>query len=228
MQQKLPPSAATYRVPERVFSLLVCLVFGVVFTSFPQGQPALQQQPPALQFKRQSLSISYGMGAPQSRSALTSFWTGGPSVSASFFVNVSRVVAMGLGVDVSHLLFNEGAFRNAYPTVPVEASDIYLANIYVGTKISPMPTMRFSPYLTGSVGAMKMTEAQYRKVINEVRVTYYNIPGMTRLSFGIAGGVDIYISRWFALQLEAKSTYVHNDPDVGIATFFRGGFKFSM
>ena len=178
--------------------------------------------------KLQTLTFSFGAGIPQSRQGITAFWDAGPSGSMKFMVNVSKPVALGIGLDAAMLKFNEGAFRLSHPTVPVQSKDILLTNVYLAMKYSIMPSMRLSPYVGVTIGASHLSEAVYGDVIDSVRVSYYNIPGRTRLSLGISFGADVYLARWLACDIEAKTNYMHNDPDIGMASFLRGGLRFTL
>jgi hypothetical protein len=106
-----------------------------------------------------------------------------------------------------------------------EAHDLVHVGVALHTKILLLPSYRTCPYIVVELGASRITEATYRKVIAGARVTYYSVGGSTRLTAGAAGGVDIVLSRWLAVELEAKASYVHNDPDAGILAAARAGFR---
>jgi hypothetical protein len=184
--------------------------------------------PPAQSGKRQTVTLSFGAGIPQSRTGLTTFWNAGPSGSVTFMVNVSRAVALGIGLDAAMLKFNEPAFRSAYPAGPLRSKDIGMASVYLALKCVLLPSMRVSPYVGMTLGATHTSEAVYGDVIDSVRVSYYNLPAGSRLTIGLALGTDISISRWLAVELEAKTNYLHHDPDFGIASFVRGGMRFTL
>lgn len=179
-------------------------------------------------YKKQTLTLAFGAGIPHSRNGLTAFWNMGPSGSVKFMVNVSKPVSFGVGLDAVMLTFNEPAFRSAYPAVPLQSKDMVMANVYIAMKCAMMPSMRFSPYAGVALGATHVTEAIYGDMIDSVRVSYYNIPQHTRLTVGFELGADIYITHWLAFNIEAKTNYVHNDPDLGMASFVRGGFRFTL
>lgn len=178
--------------------------------------------------KKQTLSVSFGAGIPQSRDGITRFWDMGPSGSATFMVNVSKPVSFGIGVDAALLKFNESAFRFAFPGVAVQGKDVVMANVYIAMKCVLMPSMRFTPFLGATIGATHVSEAIYGDVIDSVRVTYYSIPGRGKLTIGVSAGTDLYLARWITFEVEAKANYVHNDPDLGVASFIRGGFRFTL
>lgn len=179
-------------------------------------------------YKKQSLTISFGAGIPQSRNGLTSFWEMGPSISVKFMVNVNRALAFGMGLDLAYLKFNEQSFQSEIPGIPVRSKDITLGVLSLAMKYSLLPSMRVSPFVGATLGATRLTEAVYKETVDSVLVTYYNIPRGTRLTFGLTAGVDIYVVRWLALQIEAETSYVHNDPNLGFASFLRGGIRFSL
>jgi opacity protein-like surface antigen len=209
--------------------LVLCVILAVLGPSahaqkrkrdVPLPQAKSQTQPPT---RRHSLSLLLGIGVPQSNKGLTQFWGPGASGSLAFLINVNRPFGIGIGIDITKLPFHSSWFNLAFPTVPVLTRDIYSWNLYVASKYSFRPRMRTSPYLAAQVGISKVTPAEYKTVIDSVRVTYYNIPGRTRLAIGVAGGVDISITRRLWLQAEAKTIYFHNDPERGPSTYFRGG-----
>jgi hypothetical protein len=103
-----------------------------------------------------------------------------------------------------------------------------MADVYIAMKCALMPSMRFSPFVAATIGATHISEAIYGDVIDSVRVTYYSIPGRNKLTLGISAGADLYLARWITFELEAKANYVHNDPDLGVASFIRGGFRFTL
>jgi hypothetical protein len=179
-------------------------------------------------FDRQTFTISYGIGIPHSGSGLRQFWNRGSSGSASFLIHVGRPVSVGLGVDLAFLPFDKTAFAVIFPAVPLQAKDLVLTNVYVVVKYSPAPTMRLQPFLSLNVGVLMSSKAEYREVINDVRVTYYNIAGITRLAGGLGAGIDLWLAPWIALQAEAKGVYVHNDRNIEITSAFRGGFRFTF
>lgn len=211
------------RFEQRLFLTLLLAMMSTIGHSQPRAVA------PSTQIgRRETLTLSFGAGIPHSRTGLTAFWNAGPSGSAKFMVNVSKVVAFGIGVDAALLKFNEPAFRFTYPTVPLQSRDIVMASVYLAVKCMMLPSMRVSPYVGMTLGATHSSEAIYGDVISGVRVSYYNLPARSRLTIGLALGTDIYISRRLAVELEAKSNYIHHDPDFGVASFVRGGFRFTL
>jgi hypothetical protein len=103
-----------------------------------------------------------------------------------------------------------------------------MTSVYLAMKCIMLPSMRLSPYVGMTLGATRASEAIYGDVIDSVRISYYNLPARSRLTIGFALGTDIYITRWLAVELEAKVNYMHHDPDFGLASFVRGGFRFTL
>ena len=206
-----------------LLSVFLCGSPGVAQVKKPRPVPAK----PAVNLKKQ-ITVLAGAGIPLSKEGLTQFWKLGPSGSLSFLVNVTPPTSVGIGADFSMLYFKMADFGSTFPTVPVQRKDIAMIHIYVGFKQSFSPARVFSPYIAGTVGAARVTGASYKEIIDSVRVTYYDIPGRTRLAASFALGTDIVLSRVIAFTMEAKATYFHNDPDVGVMSFVRGGFRFSF
>jgi len=196
-------------------------------TAFSQvDQPENSQTPSP--YKKQSLIVAFGTGMNHSRDGMTSFWDVGYSGSLKFMVNVSKPVSFGVGIDVAQLHFNEQSFRNTYPTVPVQSNNIIMSNVYIAMKWMMMPSMRLSPFAGITLGATHLSDAVYKDIVDSVRVTYYSLPGRTRLTVGISLGASLYITHWISLDLEAKSNYVFHDADLGASSFLRGGFRFTL
>jgi hypothetical protein len=141
---------------------------------------------------------------------------------------VNSSTALGLGIDLARLYFRLGAFSTTFPGVLPVRKDIAMGHVYVGVKHSFAPTRWFSPYIAGTIGAARVTGAVYREVIDSVRVTYYDLPGRTRLAGSLALGTDIRLGRTLSFTMEAKATYFHNDPDVGFFCLIDGGFRVTL
>jgi hypothetical protein len=212
----------------RVFlALLIVAGFSTPGVAQTTGHPPAQRRP-GVPVLHHALVITGGTMTPVSHDGVRAFWKHGPTVSAAFLVNVDRSFAMGLALDVTRLPFDRSAFAETYPGVAAEGDAIILTTLSVMAKASLLPSMRSCPFVTASVGASRMTEELHRLVIDGARVTYFNVGGTMRLTFGLSAGVDIYLARWFALEVEAKGWYVHNDPDLGLAAAARGGVRLSF
>jgi hypothetical protein len=193
----------------------------VVTADAVHAQPAQTREQPL----RQAVSATVGAGFPLSHEGITAYWQPGLSASMRFTTSVTRYVGIGVGVDASQFSFDGAAFEAEYPSVVPEAHDLLQVGVSLHAKILLLPSYRTCPYIALELGASRLTEATYRKVIAGARVTYYNVGGSTRLMAGVAGGVDIVLSRWLAVELEAKASYIHNDPDAGILAAGRAGFR---
>jgi hypothetical protein len=186
-----------------------------------------QPQPAPISYKDPSVTLSFGASIFQTASD-TKFWNSGPGGSTRFMINVSKPVAVGLGVDAAFFAFNEQAFRTAYPNVPVRPRSMVVANVYLAMKCVVMPSMRLSPHVGLTLGATRLSEAIYGETIDSVRVYYYNIPARTTMTVGVSVGAGLYISRWLSLDAEAKSNYIVNNPDLKASFLFLGGFRFTL
>jgi hypothetical protein len=206
---------------------LVAFLLILVLVSHPAARG---QQSDRAQSKQRnpSLTLTFGVAEPLSHASLTDFWLRGPVGSISFTVDVRRSVALGVGLDVSIFYFSQTAFIERFPGVPIHATDIGIVDLYLISKFMFRPGMRLSPYLTLTLGASHNTGASYKIEEPLPRKIYYDIPRSTRLALGLVLGTDIVLSRWFALVLEAKLSYVHNDPNIGLLGFLRGGFRFRL
>jgi outer membrane protein W len=78
------------------------------------------------------------------------------------------------------------------------------------------------------VGFARLTGAEQKAVVNGVLITYYEIPGTAHLTLGASAGMDYYVSRRIAVQLDLRGMYMNNDPDLGIAVSVQLGAKFSL
>lgn len=174
------------------------------------------------------LSITFGVGAPQSKSALRDFWLPGPGVALRYARHVTRHVAFGLSIDVGQMYFDRDAFIRKFPGVHIREQDVYATNISVSVKLSPIPRMRTSPFVILGIGVLRPTQAEYHLVIDGARVRYYNVGGSSRLAISPGAGVDIVLSSTIALIGELQATYTHNDPAVGVIVLGRAGIRFAL
>jgi hypothetical protein len=159
---------------------------------------------------------------------MTQFWAPGQTVSAEFLINITSRFSLGIGVDAARYPFREPWFVLAYPTIPPQSTDLYWWNLYFASKLAFPGRTRFVPFALGQIGVSRVTAAEYREVIGGVRVIYYDIKGRTRLTVGFGGGVDYYVYRWLLLQVEAKMTYAHNDPQRNLIPLLRAGVMFVL
>lgn len=183
------------------------------------------QTPPREGPLRQAFTATVGAAVPLSHDGLTGFWKPGLSAAGRFTTSVTREVGIGVGVEASQFSFDRVAFEEAFPAVAPETNDLLLIGVSVHAKVLLLPAYRTCPYVVLEVGAARLTEATYRRVSGGMRTTYYSVGGTTRLSAGLSGGADITLTRWLALEIEGKMTYIHNDPDAGFLGAARGGFR---
>ncbi len=174
------------------------------------------------------LLIMGGVAVPVAKQGLTEFWKSGPSGSVMFMVSINRVVSVGAGFDASLLYFKRASFENRYPGVQVAPRDLSFMHVYVAWRADPFVGKRFAPFFGASIGASQMSEAVDQRLVDSVRVTYYSIRNRTRLAVGLHAGLELILTRWLALEAEAKSLFINNDPAVGLAAFFRTGVQFTL
>jgi hypothetical protein len=219
-----------------VRKIVMVVILGVLLgpNAFSQKRSRPEQQPQQTKrkvvrvFDRRTISVRYGIGIPLSNKGITAFWAPGSSVSAEFLIDINSRLSLGLGIDAAKFSFREEWFRLGYPTLPIHALDLYWWNVYVGGKFAIPNRSLFTPFGEAQIGVSHITPAEYREVINGVRVTYYNIKSSTRLTLGLSAGVDVRVAWWLALQAEGKMTYAYNDPQRNFVFLGRGGFLFSI
>jgi len=217
---------------QRTIGLLI-LVMLLAPPAFTQKRSRTEEQPPPKKktvrvIKRKTITLRYGLGIPLSDKAVTAFWAPGGSVSAEFLLDINTRFSLGIGIDAARFGFREDWFTLGYPNIPVHALDLYWWNIYFASKFSLPTKSPFTPFGEIQVGISRVTPAEYREVINGVRVIYYDIKGSTRLTFGLGAGVDFRVAWWLALQAEGKLTYAYNDPQRNIVLLTRGGLAFFL
>lgn len=175
-----------------------------------------------------TIEITGGATFPMSHSALTDFWTRGPSGGACFLFRANDVMRVGVGAEVAYFSFRRGAFAEAYPGVPLQVSHLTTVHIFLAVRNYLRPGLRLSPFFGAEVGVLRVTGAEYKEIIGGVRHTYYEIPGMSHLTGSVSAGLDFYISRRVALQLQGRAVYVVNDPETGLLLTAHAGVKFAL
>ena len=68
-------------------------------------------------------------------------------------------------------------------------------NVFLSMRRYFQPTLRTSPFVGAEVGFTRISGAEYKEIVNGVRVTYYEIPGALRLTASAVLGLDHYLSR---------------------------------
>jgi opacity protein-like surface antigen len=175
-----------------------------------------------------TIEILGGMTVPLSHDGITDFWMRGPGANVCLMVRMRDNFKVGVGGEAVLFSFRRAAFGERYPGVTPEVKDLGLLHVYLAFRNYIRPSLRFSPYIGAEVGFARLTAAEQKEVINGVLITYYDVPGTTRLTFGASAGVDYYISRTMALQLDIRGMFMNNDPDLGITASVRLGVKFSL
>jgi len=199
-----------------------------VFLLLLTAEGARAQKPPASAPPVRSVRLAGGMSWPVSHEGLTRYWRAGPAGSLEFDVRIRRRYLVGVGVDVAALWFRASRFGLAHPGVPLENKPVAQITIALSGRVELLPEKRIGPYCGLSIGASRLTAAVYQQVIDSVRVTYFRIPGRTRLSAAGFAGVTFYATRWLGFEAESRLLYVHNDPDAGVTVALRTGIRFSF
>lgn len=191
----------------------------------PPGEPAPAPPPPSAPAPqaptdtaayRTAVTIRAGMALPLSHHSLDEYWNGGIAGSAGFSVAVSRAIWLGLALDLGLLPFDDGAFAAANPDVPPKAVDVGWGAVAVTLRADLAPGESVAPYCAASLGVFRAGRAQYQVIVQERRVTYYDIPGATRMTVSAGAGLLVRFSPHLALDAAANLRYIHNDPDVGL------------
>jgi hypothetical protein len=175
-----------------------------------------------------TIEILGGMTLPLSHEGITDFWLRGPGANVCLMVRMKDNFKVGVGVEAALFSFRLGAFNERYPGVTAEAKDLGLVHVYLAFRNYIRPSLRFSPYIGAQVGFARLSGAEQKEVVNGVLTTYYDIPGTTRLTFGASAGMDYYIFRTMAVQLDVRGMYMNNDPNLGITVSVLLGAKFSL
>jgi hypothetical protein len=175
-----------------------------------------------------TIEILAGVTLPLSHEGITDFWLRGPGANACLMVRMKDNFKVGIGVEAALFSFRLGTFEERYPGVTPEPKDLGLVHVYLAFRNYIRPSLRFSPYIGAQVGFARLSGAEHKEVVNGVLTTYYDIPGTTRLTFGASAGMDYYIFRTMAVQLDVRGMYMNNDPNLGITVSVLLGAKFSL
>lgn len=214
-----------------LFGILLCALVGAspaAAQSHDESQQITLSSRPAPRLPAGSVSAVGGFLFPFAHQSLTSLWNTGGSISVVSYVHVNRYVALGLGLEAGFLKFDSVAFAQIYPGVTLRYQDLGQLHIFVGGRYTLVPSARLTPYVLASVGAAKVSSAVYQERVGGRRVTYYEIPGRTRLALGAGGGLAYQVSRVVLLELEGKALYYHHDPEVGLLATARLGLRFNI
>jgi hypothetical protein len=193
----------------------------------PKAGKPLPLTPVALPRER-TIEIWGGIAHPLTHASFKRYWMRGPAAGFAMYFRASEHVKIGFGAEATLFSFRAGNFVKWNPTVPAQVKDIVAVNVFLSMRRYFQPTLRTSPFIGAEVGFTRITGAEYKDFINNVRITYYDVPGSFRLTASATFGIDHYLSRKIALQGEARLTYLHNDPNVGLFLGARAGLKFTL
>jgi opacity protein-like surface antigen len=177
---------------------------------------------------RLSLKVSGGLATPKSKKSLTRFWKGGPAFSVNLLVRAAPGFWVGTGVDVSALWFRQANFGLRYPSVELQRRNMAWVNIFLLSRFGLSPGGPVHPYVEFGAGGSRLSGAEYKEIVDSVRVTYYEIPARTRLAMKFTGGIEITLSPAFAFIAEGALRYVHNDPNMGVGLLLQGGVRLTL
>lgn len=178
--------------------------------------------------RRKTVDVTVGTTFPVSHPGLKEFWMQGPAGGVCFLFKASETTRLGLGGEASLFSFRLGAFARAFPQADIQESLIATVYLYIALRHDLMPRARLSPFVGAEIGVIRSTGAEYKPVIDDVRRTYYDIPNIARLAGSVSLGVDYFIFKVIALQMQARVAYVLNDPNIGMLVSTQAGFKFAL
>jgi hypothetical protein len=210
--------------------LIAVLLFlsSVLSTAQDRDRPQVLVRP-APRFPKNSITISGGWTVPLSHAPIREFWKPGASAALAMYVNVNRLVALGIGAEAAYFVFDKPAFDSRYPGDAQHPLDVGNLHLFLAWKYTGRLGTVISPTIGATVGVSKMTKAVYRvRTGAGVRKTYYEIPGMARATLGGTAGVEIAMNRGVSLAVEGRVQYVHNDPQTGILAGGRLGLRFNL
>ncbi len=178
--------------------------------------------------REHTVEIWGGIGHPFNHASFKRFWMRGPAAGFAVYLPTTDRVRIGVGAEATLFSFRAGNFLKYYPMVSPQVKDIVTLNVFLSLRRYFQPTARTSPYIGGEIGFTRITGAEFKEFVNNVRVTYYEVPDVFRLTGTLTLGIDHYISRRVAIQGEARLTYLHNEPNLSLMIGGRAGFKFTL
>ena len=178
--------------------------------------------------KPQELSISAGYLMNASRDVFHRFWRPGPALAAEWSMGVQRSIYIGLELGGALFPFSNTGFQRTYPDIPVQSRTVAMWSVLVQWRFRPALTGNVAPFVSLGTGVARITPASYKVVINGIRVTYYELPGRTRLALGLTAGCDFPLAARMHFRIEGGALYVHHDPDAGALLLFRAGLRFRV
>jgi|WetSurMetagenome_2_1015567.scaffolds.fasta_scaffold64064_3 hypothetical protein len=210
--------------------LLLIVLLCVPVAGLSQDSAKVQEDAFRLLYapRDRTIELTVGITFPMSHAALTSFWLRGPSMGACFLFKANDVIRFGVGAEVDYFSFRRGTFQETFPGVPLQVQHLATVHVYLAVRNYLRPSLRMTPFFGAEIGVLRVTGAEYKIISGGVRHTYYEIPGMSHLAGGVSAGLDYYVNRQVAVQLQGRAVYVFNDPDTGILVTAHAGVKFAF
>lgn len=215
------------------YLFLFCIAIMLGFAARVNAETPQEKQKPAVTRltyspRERTVEIWGGMGHPLNHASFKRYWMRGPAAGFALYFRATDESKIGFGAEATLYSFRAGNFTKWNGTVPAQISDIATLNIFLALRRYFRPTLRSSPWIGIEVGFTRITGAEYKEVVNAVRVTYYEVPGSLRLTATLTTGIDYFLTRKLAVQGEARLTYLHNDENLGLALGARGGLKLTL
>lgn len=214
--------------PARLIGFI--MMMGLAAPGYAQTSTSEQKEIYRLTYSPRDRTIEFTGGAtlPMSHAALTEFWMQGPSLRICGMIKANERTRVGLGVEAAHLSFRRGTFAATYPGVPVQTKHLSSVYIFLGVRNYLRPSVRLTPFIGAEIGVLRWTGAEYKEVIDGVRYTYYEIPGMAHLAGSVSAGVDYFVFRRVALQFDGRALFVLNNAETGLLLTSHIGLKYAL
>jgi hypothetical protein len=203
--------------------LAIAAVVGALSVTTLSAQTEVQTS-----VKRKTLAFLAGAVFPLSHEGLTDFWMRGPGGTLVLMFDLNPAVGVGIGADAGLLSFRKKEFGDRYPGIPWQATDLGFFHLYLEWKYTIAPYKRLSPFVGATIGPARVSGASYGTMIDSVRVTYYDLPGRTRLALGGLCGLDFALVRGVALEAEMRCVYLLNDPNAGMLLILHAGGRVTL
>jgi len=215
------------------FLVLCCITVVLASAIQVNAETMPEQQTPAtpkLAYspRERTVEIWGGMVHPLNYASFKRYWMRGPVAGFAMYFRASEESKIGFGAEATLYSFRAGNFTVWNREVPVQVKDIATFNVFLALRRYFRPTLRSSPWLGLEVGFTRITGAEYKQIVNGIRVTYYEVPSAFRLTATLTTGIDYFLTRKLAIQGEARVTYLHHDENLGLVIAARGGLKLSL
>jgi hypothetical protein len=178
--------------------------------------------------RRKTVDVTFGTTFPASHQGMKEFWMQGPAGNVCFLFKTNERTRFGLGLEASLYSFRIGTFVMTFPGVEKQISNLSTLYLYIALRHYGFPRERFSPFIGAELGVLRSTGVEYKAVVDGVRKTYYDIPGIARMAGSVSTGLDFYVYQLIALQLQGRATYVLNDPNIGLLVSAQAGLKYVL